>query len=231
MLIALIRSILLFLLVVLALRIMGKRQVGQLQPYEMVMVIMFSALASIPMSNIDIPLIYAIVPIISLVFLQSLISFLTLKSSKARSIICGMPTILIENGKIQEKQLRRLRYNLNELLEQLRTQQVAEIGDVEFAILENSGQVTVIPKSQKRPVTPADLQIPTQYEGLSTDLIIDGEVQKQNLQKIKLSEAWLQNQLQSFNISAPEQVLFATLSTQKQFYFQLKEKYQKQRVG
>ena len=164
MLLGIFRTIILFIVVVIGLRLMGKKQIGQLQPYELVIVIMLSALAAIPMQDTGISLFTGLFPIITLLLVEVALSYLSLKSERARGIICGTPSVLIENGKIVEQELKRLRYNINDLLEQLRAKNMSNIADIEFAILETSGQLSVIPKSQKRPVVPADLNIETSYE-------------------------------------------------------------------
>lgn len=222
MLIVIIRTLILFVFVATAMRIMGKREIGQLQPYELVIAIMLSELAAIPMENTGIPLLNGITPILTLLMAQVVLSYISLKSSRARAVICGTPSVLIENGKIKEKELARLRYNINDLLEQLRVKNVPNISDVEFAILETSGQLSVIPKSQKRPIVPEDMNLPTKYEGLPYTLIVDGEIMYKNLAKLNLDVAWLKQQLNSFGIADPKQVLFASLDTHGNLYYQKK---------
>ncbi|GAB6181432.1 DUF421 domain-containing protein [Desulfotomaculum defluvii] len=222
MILVMIRTIILFILVVIALRIMGKRQIGKLQPYELVIIIMLAELASLPMADNRFPLVIGVVAIITLAFVEVFISYTALKSQHLREFICGSPSILIENGKILEQELTRLRYNVNDLLEQLRTKNFPDIADVEYAILETSGEISVIPKSQKRPLSPADLHIPTEYEGLPITLVIDGFVFVNNLQKINLSEQWLSSELSKFGIHDLKQVLLATLDTQGNLFYQLK---------
>jgi len=205
-------------------RIMGKRQIGELQPFELAIAIMISEIASVPMQNTGIPLVQGILPIITLLIAQFLLSFISLKSVRARGFICGKPSILIENGKIIEQNLREEVFTLNDLLEQLRIKDIPNIADVEFAILETNGQLSVIPKSQKRPVCPEDLNIPTKYEGLPLDLIIDGSLMRKNLEKTQLDEAWLMSELQKSGIDSIKDVLFATLNTDGTLYLQRKEK-------
>jgi uncharacterized membrane protein YcaP (DUF421 family) len=217
-----IRALILFLVVVIVMRIMGKRQIGQLQPYELAVAIMISELAAVPMQNTGIPLIDGIIPILTILLAQIVFSFASLKSVRLRALICGKPNVLIENGIINEKNLRKEMYTLNELLEQLRINNISNISDVEFAILETNGQLSIIPKSQKRPVIPEDLKIPTQYEGLSIDLIVDGAVMYENLSKVNLNEAWLKEELSKYNINNLNDVFFATLDTQGKLYYQKK---------
>lgn len=222
MLIVLVRTLILYAFVVIAMRIMGKRQIGQLQPFELVVTIMLSELAAIPMENPGIPLINGITPILTLLVAQVILSYISLKSNRARAVICGTPSVLIENGKIMEPELHRLRYNLSDLMEQLRAKNIPNISDVEFAILETSGQLSVLPKSQKRPVNPEDINIATNYEGLPNTLIMDGHIIHKNLQKLNLSIQWLEQQLKINGIAKPSDVLFASLDTAGKLFFQKK---------
>lgn len=222
MLIVLIRTLILYGLIVVAMRIMGKQQIGQLQPFELVITIMISELAAIPMENPGIPLINGITPILTLLVAQVTLSYISLRSERARAFICGTPSVLIENGQILEPELKRLRYNISDLTEQLRVKNVPNISDVEFAILETNGNLSVIPKSQKRPIVPEDLAIQTQYEGLPHTLIMDGRIIHKNLKKINLNLAWLDDQLRAKGIGSPAQVLFASLDTEGNLYCQVK---------
>ena len=222
MLIVLVRTLILYFFVVVAVRIMGKRQIGQLQPFELVVTLMLSELAAIPMENPGIPLINGITPILTLLAAQVVLSYVSLKSDRARAAICGTPSVLVENGIIVESELKRLRYNLSDLMEQLRAKDVPNISDVEFAILETSGQLSVIPKSQRRPVIPEDLNLSTKHEGLPYTLILDGHIIDRNLNKIGRDITWLQQELNKFSISNPEEVLFACLDTEGKLFYQLK---------
>ena len=222
MLLVIIRTIILYATTVLLLRVMGKRQIGQLQPYELVVIIMISELAAIPMQNTGIPLLSGLIPIFILVAAQVTLSYISLKSERARGVICGTPSIVIENSRIVEDELRRLRLNLNDLLEQLRLKNVPDISDVEYAILETSGQLSVILKSEKRPVEPQDLKISPEYEGLPITLIIDGQVIKENLKKVDLDMIWLQKELSKYGIKNVKDVFFASLDDHKKKNYQLK---------
>jgi len=223
------RTIILYVLVVVVMRLMGKRQIGQLQPYELAVAIMISELASVPMQNTGIPLINGIIPILTLLLAQIIFSFMALKSVRLRALICGKPNILIENGRINEKNLRKEMYTLNELLEQLRINGTANIWDVEFAILETNGQLSVIPKSQRRPVCPEDLKIPTQYEGLPLDLVVDGAVIQKNLEKAGLNINWLRKELSKLGADNISSVFFAAIDSQRRLFCQLKENSSKGR--
>jgi uncharacterized membrane protein YcaP (DUF421 family) len=223
MLISLVRTFILYALLVIALRTMGKRVVGQLQPFELATIILISNLAAVPMEDVDIPILSGIIPILILVVSQFTLSYMAFRSNKARAIICGTPSIVVRNGKIVEKELEKLRYNINDLLEQLRVKDFSNIADVEFAILEPNGQLSVIPKSQKRPICPEDLQIQTKYEGLPIPLILDGEASSTNLSVANLDTQWLMGELAKFNITSLDDVLFASLDTSGNLFIQTKD--------
>ena len=223
MLIVIARTFILYTTVIVVIRIMGKRQIGELQPFELAITIMISALAAIPMEDIGIPLIYSFIPILLLLCFQEILAYLSLNSTRARSLICGTPSIVIENGKFIESELKKLKININDLIEQMRIKGYHTLEDIEYGIMETSGELSVIPKSQKRPVTPEDLKIDTEYEGLPLSLIIDGEIEKANLEKIELDETWLKNTLKKFDIENSNQVLFAAINTKGDFIYQEKK--------
>lgn len=222
MILVIVRTLILYLTTVIFLRIMGKRQIGQLQPYELVVIIMISELAAIPMQNTGIPLVNGIVPIFILFAAEVTMSYISLKSERARGAICGKPSILIENAVIMEDELRRLRYNINDLLEQLRLKNVSNLADVEYAILETSGQLSIILKSQNRPLQPRDMNISPPAEQLPTTLVIDGYVIEENLQRLNRSVDWLQNQFQQNGIDTFKKVFFAYLDSKGKLIYQIK---------
>ncbi len=222
MLVNLIRTIVLYLLVLLVMRLMGKREIGQLQPFELVISIMIADLASIPMSDVGVPIFNGIIPILGLLVMHLLISFCNLKSIKFRGVICGKPSILIYRGKIDEKVMKKERYTINELQERLRGKDVFNIGDVEYAILETSGEINVILKPEKRNPTLSDLNIKVQYEGISYDLVLDGVIQYENLKKLNKDYSWLKGQVKKFGFN-PEQALVVTIDADGQIYCQQKE--------
>ena len=194
MLITFFRAIILYIIVLIVMRFMGKREIGQLQPFELAIAIMIADLASIPMTEIGIPIFNGIIPILGLLVMHLLISVINLKSIRARGVICGKPSILIYRGKINEKALKKERFTINELEERLRGNNVFNLGDVEYAILETSGQVTVIQKPEKRTTIPEDFGILPEYEGIPYDLVIDGKVMNGNLQAIGKNYNWLKKQ-------------------------------------
>ncbi len=217
------RTVILYFLVFVVMRIMGKRQIGQLQPYELVVVIMISALAAIPMEDISIPLVNSIVPILILLSFQVIVSVLSVKYAPVRALLCGRPSIVVGNGRINETELGNLRVNINDLLEQLRLAGYPNLSDVEFAIMETNGELSVIPKSQKRPLNPEDINLPTNYEGLCYSLIVDGHVDSQNLRSVGLNENWLKTELSKFGINDFKEVFLASLDTDGKLFYQRKQ--------
>ena len=184
MLLTFIRTIILYILVLVVMRFMGKREISQLQPFELAISIMIADLATIPMAEPGIPITNGIIPILGLLIMHLTISVINLKSVKLREIMCGKPSILIYRGRIIEKNMKKERFTINELEERLRGNNVFNIGDVEYAILETSGQVTVIQKPNKRNAIPEDFGISPEYEGIAYDLVVDGKIMKQNLEKL-----------------------------------------------
>ena len=222
MLITFFRAIVLYLVVLIVMRLMGKREIGQLQPFELAISIMIADLASIPMTEIGIPIFNGIVPILGLLVMHLILSLINLKSLKAREIICGKPSILIYRGKINEKELKKERFTINELEERLRGNNVVNLGDVEYAILETSGQVTVIQKPEKRNTIPEDFNIVPEYEGIPYDLVVDGKVMNKNLKAIGKNYNWLKKQVEKFDIK-PEEALVVTIDGKGQIFCQKKE--------
>lgn len=217
------RSIILYILVLFVMRLMGKREIGQLQPFELAIAIMISDLASTPMTEIGVPLIHGIIPILGLLSMHLLITFLNLKSMKIREFVSGKPAILIYRGKIDEKVLKKERFTLNELQEKLRSNNVTDLADVEYAILETSGDVSVIQKPNKRTVTPEDLNIMPEYEGITYDLVLDGKVMYDNLKKLGKNYEWLKKETAKFKMT-PEEALIVTINAKGSFFCQKKEK-------
>ncbi|MTI57678.1 YetF domain-containing protein [Geosporobacter ferrireducens] len=223
MLITLIRTLILYIVVLICMRLMGKGEVAEMQPFELVIMLMIAELAALPMGDTGIPLMNGIIAIIALVFAQVSISMINLKSEKVRSIICGKPSILIDHGQINEKELKRLRISLNDLVEQIRAKDYPSVADVEFAILETNGDLSIIPKANKRTVTLEDLHLIGSYEGLPISLVIDGHINKDNLKKARLDIDWLLDQLSSRGIDDPKDVLFAYVDATNHFYVQRKQ--------
>lgn len=217
------QTVLAFFAVLIVTRLLEKEQLSQLTFYEYVTGITLGSLAAgLAIDTLVSPWV-VLVSLIVFAGLTYLMGYVSLKSRVARKLLEGEPTIVVQNGKIMEKNMGRLRYNVDDLLLQLREKGVFNIGDVEFAVLEPNGQLSVLLKAHKKPVTREDLQIPCQYEGMSSEMIVDGEVIYQNLRQNNLDEAWLIGELQKQGINSPEQVILAVLDSQGNLYVDKKK--------
>ena len=222
MLLILVRTIIIYVLVLFVMRFMGKREIGQMQPFELVIAIMIADLAAGAMAEIGVPILYGVIPIFGLLFIHVIISVLNLKSIKIREIICGKPRILIYRGKIDEKALIQENFTINELQERLRVNNINNLGDVEFAILETSGQISVVLKPEKRALKPEDFNLNVSYEGIAYDLVIDGKIMNENLEKLGKDYNWLEREVGKFNIK-PEEALIVVLNGDQTIFCQKKE--------
>lgn len=218
----LIRTAILYILVIITMRLMGKKQIGQLEPFEFAIAIMISELAALPMQDTRIPLINGIIPIVTLLVLQSALVLLQLKSETIRGIIDGKPSILIKEGQLNMDVLKYQKFNLNDLMEELRLQGYYNLQDVYYAILETSGQISVIPRTELSNVTKSDLNIKTSQDSLPVTLIVDGKINHKNLKLINKNNAWLKKMLNQNNIPSPNQVFIAILDSKGKFYYQPK---------
>lgn len=229
MLVLMVRTLILYSIVVLSMRIMGKRQIGEMQPSELVVAIMISDLASVPMQSIDIPLLSGIVPVLTLIVAEVLMSFVSLKSRPLRRLITGEPSIIIYNGHVNEQELEKLRFNTNDLLEQLRISGYPNIADVEVAVLETNGQLSIIPKAYARTVTVEDLELKKpKRECLPYMLISDGELNRTELSRSGKTEEWFRKTLKKRGISSYSEIFIASLDFEDGLFLQKKgEKDQK----
>lgn len=218
------QTLLAFAAILFYTRILGKEQVGQLTYFEYVTGITFGSIAAVLATDIGTQ--RSVLHFSGLTFFAALtfvVEYISLKSRLARKVLSGEPTILVHNGKILEDNFRKMRYNIDELNMQLRGKGIFNLQDVEYAILEPNGMLSVLPKSQKRNVTPEDLKIPTSYEGLQTELVVDGEIIFQNLRQLNLDENWLFKKLADYGVRDINDVSFAALDTKGQLYVDLKK--------
>lgn len=217
-----IRALILYLVVLIALRLMGKREIGQLQPYELVITMMIADLASVPMQDIGIPIFHGIIPIMALLLSQIVLSYLNIKSGWFRKIICGEPTVLIQKGKIMESRLKKQRYTIDGLMEELRINGIFSLEEVEYAILETSGQISVIKKPEKSPVVKEDVNANTIYTGYPRPLIIDGSFIDKNLDIMGITEKEVETYLKSQNTNYKD-ILILMYDENKKFFIQKKD--------
>lgn len=216
-----IKTIIISLFVLLAVRLMGKREIGQLQPVELVVIIIIADVASTPMEEVGTPILQGIIPIFALVVGQLILSYLNIKSVFFHKLISGKASVLISKGKINEENLKKQRYTIDGLIEQMRVTGYADIKDVEYAILETSGQISVIPKQYKNNVTVGDMNIKTEYVGYPRIIIMDGVLYKNNLKSLGYDDVWLKKKLEANN-SNVEDTFLLTSDESGKTYFQKK---------
>lgn len=221
---AFLRTVILYILIMAGLRLMGKRQIGELEPSELVLTMMLSDLATVPMQDFGIPLLAGIIPILTLLSLSLLMSQLSLMSLRFRRLVCGTPAVLIREGVIQQDTMRKNRYTLDELLEELREQGYSDLSQIKYAILENSGQLSILPWTRCAPLTPAQLGMEVEEDmTLPQMLIVDGTVVKEGLAKCGKDTAWLQQVLTKKGLSSPTQVFLLTVDEGGKIYCVPKE--------
>ncbi|KRE74704.1 DUF421 domain-containing protein [Paenibacillus sp. Soil750] len=193
------RTVLIYFVVFLMLRIMGKREIGKLSLFDLVISIMIAEIAVFVLEDVKKPLVSGILPMGTLVLIQVVIAYITLKSRTIRVLFDGKPSVLINKGMINRNEMKKHRYNLDDLMLQLRQNKIMNVADVEFAILEPSGKLSVVEKDKNEKETGLEvtkLNNKIRYEGLPLPLIMDGKVQDENLEKIGQTRFWLKNQLQ-----------------------------------
>jgi len=223
MFIILLKTVVIYFVIVLVMRLMGKKQAGQLQPYELVITLMIAEVASMPMDSPGTPISYGLVPALTLLLLYFLFTFLTLKSPRLRLLLCGSPNILIHNGKILYHELRRSNYSLSDLVEQLRISGNTSIPEIHYAILETNGQLSVLPYSAHCPVTPEDLSLSTRKESPCICLVMDGELNLHGIRQHGLTPAAVEQLLRRMGQPMVRQILLFTLSDSGDVFLQDKQ--------
>lgn len=209
---AFVRTILLYLIIIAGIRALGKRQIGELEPTELVLMLLISDLAAVPMQDFGIPLLNGVVPIITLLSLSMLLSFLSLRSIRFRRLLCGNPTTLIRDGVIQQEAMRRNRFTLDELLEELRAQSVTDLATVKYAVLETNGQLSVLLYPEEAPATPKQLGRSVKDDVfIPVVLVNDGRVMQSGLREKGLDEAWLGRTLRAHGFRGAQEVLLLTV--------------------
>ena len=209
-----VRTVILFFVTTIVLRLMGKRQLAQLQPYEVVITLMISDLATQPMADVEIPLLGGVVAILTLLLLHSLLSVLAYWSIPLRRLICGRPSVLVRNGTICEDELERLCFDLSDLMEGIRSKGLIGLHETGSVLLETNGSLSVFPSAENRPATRGEQGMEERYDGIPLTLILDGKVQRRTLALAGKDRAWLDNVLQAQGIERARNVLVALLSTQ-----------------
>ncbi len=199
MLLSYLRTAVLYLALLIVIRMMGKRQVGEMEPSEFVVTMLVANLASIPMEDSGMPLLSGLVPMLTVLGAELLLSSLSLRSIRLRKLLCGKPVILIENGKILQRNLQRTCITLDELTGHLRLKDVLDLKSVQFAIMETNGNLSVFPYPKDRPATAAEAGIQATEQHLPITLVADGHLMKENLAILGKDRAWVQQVLQAHN--------------------------------
>lgn len=198
------RTIFLYLVLIMVIRMMGKRQIGQMEPSEFVVTMLVANLASIPMQDGAIPLYSGLVPILTVLGIELVLSALSLRSVRLRKVLCGKPVILIENGNILQENLRKTRVTLDELTGHLREKDVLDLRSVQYAILETNGNLSVFPYPANRPATAKEAGITTQRQAMPVTIISDGKLLPENLAVAKKDMNWVQRVLQEQKTTVSE---------------------------
>ena len=187
----LIRTIILYIFIIIGIRLMGKRQVGELEPSELVLSLIIADLASVPMQDYGIPLLTGILPILALLAMTMILSVLTMKSVRFRALMCGRPSIVIRDGLVDQREMARNRLTIDELLEELRAKGYTDPATVKYAILETNGQLSVLPYANQKPPTAQQLQVSAEESGLPLVVISDGRLLEHNLRALGRDRKWL----------------------------------------
>lgn len=216
------KSVLIFIVLVILTRLIGKKLLSQMTYFDFVVGITIGTISATYIT-IAVKGMWVLISPVLMTFLTVLLGYITTKSLTTRKILEGEPVVVMQNGKILEKNMLKLRYHIDDLEMQLRDKGVFDFGQVEFAILEPHGQLSVLKKSQFNPVTPKDLNLSTGYQGLASEIIKDGQILKQNLKQNNLTLDWLYQKLREQNINDVSSVFYASLNTDGSLYVDLRD--------
>lgn len=219
----LLRTLIVYAVVIVSMRLMGKRQLGELELSEFAVTVLIADLAANPLQDVKIPLLNGLLPVVVLLCCELLLSYLCLKSLRFRMLLCGRPSMLVVDGTIDQREMKKNRFTVDELAEELRKQNITDISKVRYAILETDGTLNTVLYAAEQPVTPSQLQLEVEEVGYSTILINDGKVLEKNLRRIGRDTKWLEKELRKHGVSAPEAVYLLTVNHAGQIYFAAKD--------
>ena len=219
----LIRTIILYIFIIIGIRLMGKRQVGELEPSELVLSLIIADLASVPMQDYGIPLLTGILPILALLAMTMILSVLTMKSVRFRALMCGRPSIVIRDGLVDQREMARNRLTIDELLEELRAKGYTDPATVKYAILETNGQLSVLPYANQKPPTAQQLQVSAEESGLPLVVISDGRLLEHNLRALGRDWKWLDQRLEERGCSGLEAVFLLLVDQTGSIYLARKD--------
>ena len=219
----LIRTIILYIFIIIGIRLMGKRQVGELEPSELVLSLIIADLASVPMQDYGIPLLTGILPILALLAMTMILSVLTMKSVRFRALMCGRPSIVIRDGLVDQREMARNRLTIDELLQELRAKGYTDPATVKYAILETNGQLSVLPYANQKPPTAQQLQVSAEESGLPLVVISDGRLLEHNLRALGRDRKWLDQRLEERGCSGLEAVFLLLVDQTGSIYLARKD--------
>lgn len=219
----LLRTIILYILIIAGVRLMGKRQVGELEPSELVLSLIIADLASVPMQDYGIPLLAGVVPILTLLAVTMILSVLTMKSVRFRAVLCGRPSIIVRNGALDQGEMAKTRLTVDELLEELRCKGYTDLSQIKYAILETNGQLSVLPCANQKPPTARDLKVSVEEGGLPRVVVSDGRLLEQNLKLLGHDRPWLDGQLKQRGCRDVADVFLLLVDETDAIYFARKE--------
>ncbi len=211
MIIAVLRAAILYLLAIAGIRLLGKRQIGELEPSELVLSLLIADLAAVPMQDFGIPLLMGAVPILTLLCLSAVLSVLTVKSIRFRAILCGRPSVVIADGKILIREMKKNRFTIDELMEELRIAGVTDLASVKYAVLETTGHVSVLPYAGDRPPSAKQMGMKVREPGLPVTLVSDGRVIGRNLSRLNLGRDWLDREVRARGAASVREVFLLTV--------------------
>lgn len=223
MLTILLRSVLVYILLILTMRLMGKRQLGELEISELVTTLLVSEIASLPIVDKSIPLMYAVIPLVTVLFLEITLSFLLVKFPCFKGIASTRPSVLIRHGKLDQKELKRVRISLDELISEVRQNGIASLADVDYAIIEQNGKISILPRRAAQPPNAADMGLLASENGILHPLIEDGKLDRYNLELLGLDDKWIKKALAKKGLSMSE-VFFLGRDDAQNLYWIEKER-------
>ncbi|MEL4105736.1 DUF421 domain-containing protein [Oscillospiraceae bacterium WX1] len=221
--ISIIRTLIIYVAIIVSMRLMGKRQLGELEPAELVVAVLISDLAAHPLQDIGTPLLYGLVPVVTLLCCEIFISAFIVKSLKFRAFVCGKPSLVIQKGTIIQSEMKKNRFTLDELSEQLRKKDISDISTVKYAVLETDGSLSTVLYADQAPLTPKQMNVQTDDTAYPVMIVNDGRVLSNNLEKMGYNDIWLKRQLTNRNIPDVKKVYLMTVDEAGRIYFAEKE--------
>ncbi len=208
MIITVLRTLIMYVFVVVTLRLMGKRQIGELEPSELVVTIIISEIAAMPITDIGVPLVGSILAIMVLLVLEICLSYLAYRSIGVRSVLYGRPSMFFQKGKMDQKEMKKQRFNVADLMEQIRNNGAVSLDQVDFVLMETNGNVSVIMKSENSPVTPSDLNTKVEPVRMNYVIVDNGNLVRSNMERLGLDDRWLKKQLKSEKLDSVKDVFY-----------------------